>query len=368
MYKHLKNYTYYSELYDKFTIEECQRWQKSKDLESLKDDDEAVAKIKKDFFEKCLIPTSMYFLKGERYIDKEKTIQEWMERDSAMDRKIENAIEPSSVRCIGCSSSKTKCISRDLMLYNDGKDEVLFMFQCEKCGKRRAYWENGKEWEPRPNPCPKCRAELQSSHAKKDNIIETTYTCSECEYMDTELLDLTVKEKDEDVAVDFEVNRKEYCLSNKDGLEYLAHKGRQDSLKKLVDGWDEQGKNKELYDVADKIKKLTIIELEKLLVPVLEKADYIKFQLSNPEIEKDVIIPFGVHDSKSDRTKMASEYDLKRILKKTLEYTNWRLMSDGTSYRLGFLTGRLRGVEGEDEFKRLAENILKRQSKLQNKT
>ncbi|MEI7891371.1 MAG: hypothetical protein WCI36_05395 [bacterium] len=365
--KHLKDHIYYSELYDKFTIEECQRWEKSKNPESLRDDDEAVAKIKKDFFENCLIKTSMYFLKGERYLEKEKTIQEWMERDSAMDGKLENATEPSNVRCIGCSSSKMKCISRDLMPYNSDKDEVLFMFQCEKCEKRRAYWENGKEWESKPNPCPKCRAELQSAHVKKDNTIETTYSCSECGYKDTEILDLSVKENEEKVDSEFEANRKKYCLSATDGLEYFAHKGKQDSLKKLVDGWDEQDKNKELYDVIDKIKKITIVELENLLTPVLNDSSYIKFQLLNPEIEKDVIIPFSVHDSKSDRTKMASEYDLKRLLKKTLEYTNWRLMSEGTSYRLGFLSGRLRGVEGEDEFKRLAENILKRQKKLQNK-
>ena len=47
--EHLKDHTYYSELYDKFTIEKCQRWEKSEDLESLKDENEAVAKIKKDF-------------------------------------------------------------------------------------------------------------------------------------------------------------------------------------------------------------------------------------------------------------------------------------------------------------------------------
>jgi len=358
---YLKDHIYYSELYDKFTIEKCQRWEKSDGLEYLKDADESVAKIKKDFFEKCFIPTSMYFLKGERYYDKEKTIQEWMERDMAMDKKLENATEPDGVRCLNCSSSKMKCISRDLMNYINGKDEVLFMFQCKKCGKRRAYWENGKEWELKPNPCPKCSTELQSAHTKKDNVIETVYSCPKCGYNEAETMDLSAKE--EDVAPDFEANRKKYCLSTEEGAESIAQKGRMDSLKALTDDWDERDKNKKLYDAVEKIKKLTIVELEKMLTLSLEKAGYTKFQLSNPEIGKDVIVPFGVYDNKSDRPKMTSEYDLKRLLKKILEDTNWRLMSDGVNYRLGFLTGRLRGVESEEEIRGLVEKRLNKEKK-----
>ena len=120
-------------------------------------------------------------------------------------------------------------------------------------------------------------------------------------------------------------------------------------LKELVNGWEEKRKNKELYGKVAKIKKLTIVELEKLLVPELEKAGYIKFQLESPEIEKDVIVPFITQESKSDRTDRVSEYDLKRLIKKALQDTNWRLMTDGVSYKLGILSGRLRGLEGPDE-------------------
>lgn len=40
---------------------------------------------------------------------------------------------------------------------------------------------------------------------------------------------------------------------------------------KLVDKWKEKDKNKELYDKVGKIKKLTIVELKKMLTPALEK-------------------------------------------------------------------------------------------------
>ena len=35
--------------------------------------------------------------------------------------------------------------------------------------------------------------------------------------------------------------------------------------------------------------------------------------------------------------------------------TNWRLMSDGVAYRLGILTGRLRGYEREEDLLKLVK-------------
>ena len=48
--------------------------------------------------------------------------------------------------------------------------------------------------------------------------------------------------------------------------------------------------------------------------------------------------------------------DLKRLLKKTLEDTNWRLMSEGITYRLGMLEGRLRAYEKEEDLVKLIQN------------
>ena len=126
-----------------------------------------------------------------------------------------------------------------------------------------------------------------------------------------------------------------------------------EQMGKLVDSWKERDKNKEVYDKVAELKKLTVVELEKLITPVLEKSNYIHLQLGSPEIGKDVIIPFMVHDSKSDRENLASQYDLKQLLKKTLKDTNWRIMSDGVSCRLGILNGRLRGYDSEEDLLKL---------------
>ncbi len=109
----------------------------------------------------------------------------------------------------------------------------------------------------------------------------------------------------------------------------------------------------------DKIKKLTFVQLKNLLSPILEKAHYINLEFDNPDIGKDVQFVFTVNDSNDTRQELASEADLKKLIKKTLEDTNWRLMSEGIRYKLGILTGRLRGFENEEDLLEL----VKRQEK-----
>jgi hypothetical protein len=43
-----------------------------------------------------------------------------------------------------------------------------------------------------------------------------------------------------------------------------------------------------------------------------------------------------------------------------LEATNWRLMSDGISYRVGFLTGRFHGYEHEEDLANLMRTKMKK--------
>ena len=121
----------------------------------------------------------------------------------------------------------------------------------------------------------------------------------------------------------------------------------------FMEKWKEKEENKDLYDAIDNIKKLTISDLQKFLDPIIERAGYAKLEFEKPDLQKDVILGFGLQDAKSGRSDRESAYELKKLLKKSLEGTNWRLMSEGVSYRLGFLTGRLRGAEGEEDFKKL---------------
>ncbi|MFA5871425.1 MAG: hypothetical protein WC858_01770 [Parcubacteria group bacterium] len=356
--RYLRDHIYYDELYDKFTIQECQYWGKCKEEYEQKIKTELDPKKKlKHHAGKLATELGLYVIKGERYANKSETIRKWMDRDKAKDEKLENAVEPRGIRCLQCSSPDMICPSRNFMNDPGGKEEVLFMFRCDKCDKRRAYWENGKEWEHKPSLCSKCNAEMQHSSSRKGEIITTVYSCSQCGNKEKDTFDLSVKE--EPIDPNFEMNRKKYCLSNKEGSEYISQKEGMESMKHLVDGWEDKKKNKALYDAIAKIKKLTIFELQGLLNPILEKAGYVKLELEKPELQKDVVLGFSVQDSKSGRSEWDSVHELQKLFKKALEGTNWRLMSDGVRYRLGFLQGRLKGVEGEENLRRLIEKNVK---------
>lgn len=356
-YKHLKDEPYYSDLYDRLTIEECQRWENKKYPKSLKETDEEakLAKVKEEYFHKVVIRLAIYFLTADRAAKKSETIQEWMKRDQEKDERLANAEELKGIRCLGCSSLLTDCISRDLMDNHQGQEEVLFMFECGKCHKRRAFWENGKEWEHKPK-CIQCRAEVVSESTKKDTTIITRYSCSHCGHVEVDTMDLSKKEE-EKVDPDFEANRKKYCIPEDEGRKIIRES---QEMKELVDSWKERDEKKELYADIAKIQKLTIVELQTLLDPLLEKAGYTKLEFEKPDLEKDVILGFSLQDAKSGRVEYDSIHDLQKLLKEVLSPTNWRLMSDGVSYRLGFLQGRLRGVDGEEKLKALLESEQKK--------
>lgn len=354
-YRHLKDHSYYSDLYDRHTIDEC------KQLDGVFDDrpfpplegreilPEEATRLRKVFNE-----LHLYFLKGERYAKKADTVKEWMDNDERKDQKLDNAREPQDVRCLGCSSRNMHCISRDLMTYKSGSEAVVFLFECNHCQKRRAFWESGEEWEYKAK-CPKCQSDFVDETKREGLLLTTVYTCSGCGYTETDTLDLGKEE--EKVDPNFEADRKKYCLSEKEGAEYVTQRA---SIKASVDEMKDQEKNKEVYEAVAKIQKLTVMDLQKLLEPLLTAAGYLKLEFEKPDLQKDVLLGFSVQESKSDRSERESIYDLQKLIKKTLEPTNWRLMSDGVTYHLGFLQGRLRGLEGEEKLKELLESEQKK--------
>ena len=77
--------------------------------------------------------------------------------------------------------------------------------------------------------------------------------------------------------------------------------------------------------------------------------------LDKPDIDRYVIVPFTVKDAESSRAEADSTRKLHKTIKKTLENTNWRLMSEGVHYRLGYLSGKLKGYEQEEDLLQLVK-------------
>ena len=354
---YLKDKQEYIDRHDLGTIEECIDWYRS--LRSGFEKDRKNGKFKEDTDEEFdeevnkILNLTISTIKEERYRDKDKTIEEWTERDRMLQDKQDNTPEPRDIRCLVCDG-ETKLTSRDLQDTYEKKPYVLFMYECTKCQKRRVVYEDGREWVHEEPRCPKCKGILKTNIEFGENITTFTETCSKCSYKNVDIHDHKkfqteheAKEKKDKALL--EKFRGEFCLSEEEG-------------KKMVDLYYAMAFGNEVYEYekskyddptfekAAKLSKIGISELEKLLGETLAKENYVKLSTDKPEIDRYVIVPFNLQDGDTNRNKHNNLYDMEKLIKKTVETTNWRLMNGSLTSRLGFISGRLKGYEQEEDF------------------
>jgi len=242
---------------------------------------------------------------------------------------------------------------------------MMFLFKCSKCKKQQWVYDDGEIRVSEPDLCPKCKKEIDVTISRKGKIITWKHKCKACGYAKTEVEDLGKKDKEwEKKQAEWKKKeeedkkllakyREEYCLSEKDGIEHV------ETLEAIEVGHEVYEEEKQKYDdkayqVAVNLKRLNVLELEKLLTEKFAKEKYVKFTLDKPDMGRFVTIPFSTLDSNSTRNPNISEATLKKLTKDTLEDTNWRLMSDGIHYRLGYLSGTLKAYEQEEDLLELS--------------
>lgn len=296
---------------------------------------------------------AVYFYKGERYSKKSETIFEWMEKDRRKDERLDSAKAPEHIRCPQCNQVMD-FESKDLYWGAEEPSRVLLLYRCQNCKKGKAIFDNGEEYEPRPMLCPKCNSEVKTTYKRQQDQIDTVYTCTnpKCSYRELDILDLSKKEEPV-VDPNYEADKKRFLMTEKEGSEYVHMEMQLKQFNEHLKEQEERSKQQDLYDKVAQMKKLTLVEVEKLLVEALEKENYIKLNLATPKIDKDIIVDFTAQDAKTGRKEYESSNRLKKLIQKTLVDTNWRLMSYGISYRLGILSGSLRGYEREEDLVRL---------------
>jgi hypothetical protein len=367
MYIYLDDRNHYESIYDRHTIETARRnivyyHNFYKDLEKklTKDD-----KIDRPGNALLLNAFYMQAVGGEliqRYNDREATIEKWMARDMAKDDQISSARITKEPYCQHCKKTGLRITDKSLMHRRenhniDDPEDVLFMLRCPHCYKNSACWEDGTAWKPKPTLCSKCNTEMKHKTAKTKKAITFSYTCPSCKYSYNDKIDLADK-KEEEHDPDYETDRIQYCLLDEEFRNHLFEiKHGFEGLAKLGKEMKEKEDNKHIYDAVNEMKKPKIAELVPLLAPVLEKAGYIDLILDKPEMGRDVYVGFSCLDNKSDRDDYDSRKTLKKLVDSALINTNWRLMSDGISYRLGYLNGRVKAFEGEEALKEL---VIKR--------
>ncbi|MFZ2664146.1 MAG: hypothetical protein WAX66_02185 [Patescibacteria group bacterium] len=213
----------------------------------------------------------------------------------------------------------------------------------------------------KPPNCSKCGSQYNFSNSRIKNKIITTFTCPKCSNKEEMVLDLDEKYVPAPVEPITEEDKQKYLMSSVEGNAYI------DSCYKLTDATDalkdeqEREEHKELYDKVAKISRLKIADVEKLLIDVATKNDYAKFQFGKPDIGRYFIVEFNAEDIKPSREEYDSKHNLQKVCEKALKDTNWRVMSDGVSYRAGYLTGRVRCYEKEEDILELIKHAKNRQ-------
>jgi hypothetical protein len=356
--KNLKDKQHYIDLYDKMTIDDC-RWREDFHKNYKHKPSKKIEGINLQAFNKLTWHFDQLYTTLKWYDEKEKTIDEWMERDKKKDELYENAIPPRDVYCLKCDEI-TELESKHLWDHHDDRDRVLFMFKCNNgCIPMRAFYNDGEEYKIKPHLCPECNSELErESERIENNKIITKEKCSNCEYKNVDKYELSSQEE-EKPDPNYERDKERFCLSGQRLLDYQKEREQHEQIAKFVDDMKEKEEHKEDYDAVKSLKKLTIVELENLIKEKTEKEGYMNLRFENPEMNKEVIVPFLINDSKSDRKDRSSSLELQRIIKKSLQDTNWRLMSEGISYRLGILTGRLKAYENEADLLKLVRQNAK---------
>lgn len=361
--EYLKPEQYYSDRYDLHTIETCMRHYSNLKIEMYQKRDE-LNDHDDETFEKEVHKMVSYFIntiKIDRFRYKKEKLDEWMDRDRQIQEKYDQATPLDNLLCHLCNSP-TKVMMKDMFHAYDENAQVLFMYECVNCEKRQAFFEDGSEWKPKEKLCPNCHTPVEEKAQKDDRAITTTYWCNDCSHTDQDVLELTdnteFKERESREKALLEKYRDEFCYTDEVGLEAVHSFDRLIAFVKGMREKEKQDKDP-VFQQARQLKKLRASKLQEIIRKAVESKGYMDLQFDKPELGKYVTIGFSVNDTNEEREEYDSRRALKRIITNSLKDTNWRLMTEGISYRIGILTGKLKAYErGED----LAE-LLKREQK-----
>ncbi len=359
-FQYLKDKQHYIDRYDILTIEDCLHQYCSVRDDMLKEKDIQFAKYSQKKFEeevnKCL-NLLLFSIKGQCYKNKEKTIQEWMDKDRKMQELYDKTPIPSNIMCKDCGSPMTHT---DKNLHNayDPNAQMTFMFKCAKCNKRQVVYKDRSEWKYDPPKCPKCKHSLTTDLKFKGEISIFTSKCPKCGYKDKHESDHAKFQREQEAKEKkdkklLERYRKEFCLSDKEGQEYIETEEAFEVAAQVREE-EKQKFDSPVYERSLELKKTKISDLETILTTALEKEKYIKLSLGKPDMHQYVSVPFTVQDADPNREDRVSVKELEKLIKQTLEDMNWRLMANSIFYRLGYLEGTLRGYEGKEEMMKLA--------------
>jgi len=357
--KYLQDYTYYEELYDIHTIEECLDW-----FNSLK---EGMDKHRSEFvpeppyhtdFDHEVLKVCSYTvntLAAERYRHKKEVIEKWMSKDQDK-QEFFNLAVPEDPKCNKCGTLM-QVIDKNLHDYLDKPMKVSFIYECLKCKFRTIRYSDGSPWDYEESKCPKCQGVLKDKCSEKNEVLKIITSCTKCDYKNIDVTDFKAsrlrREKEENrrkwLLKEY---RDQFCLNHINGPEAVRHI---DEISRIVKSWKEQEEKESnpVYQKAKQLKTLKFNQLKELINRVTEEAGYSDLQFQAPEMGRNIVISFTLSDTKETRHEYDSRKQLEKLVTAKLLDSNWRLMSDGVSFRLGILSGRLKAYETEEDLMKI---------------
>lgn len=346
MRTHLQDRQHYIDRYDRITVEDCRRSEAiflRPEKDANKDEKQAVMEAE---IARYAWSIKQMYLTKHWYDNKESTINKWMSDDENRDRILNDAIPPTHVFCNECGGVMHED-SRTIYSV-DEPERVLFFMRCSQGHMpMKSAFEDGTVRESKPDLCPECNEVLDVKPIEgAEDEITTKYSCGKCGYENVDTFKLTSKFIENDPK--FETDRARFCLAGEALREVQENVMRMEQMKELVDKIKHKEEHEEEYNAVAKLEKLTIPQVKARLGELLADTQYKELKFEKPLIEKFVSIEFTVEEMETDNSR-ASCAELKKLLKKSLESTNWRLMTQGIDYRLGLLSGRIRAYESEEE-------------------
>jgi hypothetical protein len=360
MDKHLEERTAYEERYDRHTVEKCRWHEEPRPASDAKIDGEPPTDGQLQWCHDLVTDWMLFQCAGNRYLTRETTIDKWMERDRRRDVMMENAKTPRML-CPSCGKVM-ECIHTHLGFDFDSDNEwVEFFLGCKPCKESMHVFEDGREIPRKPSLCVQCNKEVECDTQEKDGKRCYIDTCKHCGHVEETVSILEEdKEPTKEEIERFEYDKKRFCLSSQQGERY---KNWKEGMKRMDAQKKENEQNTDLYDRLAEIKKLNIAAVEKLLKAALKKAHYDDFHLTMPASGNEIVIEFSVRDLKDDREEYDSQKSVQQAIDTALDNTNWSLMPNSIDYRLGLLSGRIKGYETEPDLESLTKSRIKKRGK-----
>ena len=352
-----------SDYYDRQTVEECRRMVESERnrlaeiVETDPDADEKRRTIQSAY------RLAIYFSAGNRALQKREIIRRWGEDEARREQKkiqqqtfLDKVRPRSDIHCLRCSNL-TKFEMKDLYDSDGIRDRAILFYACpDGCLPKRAFFDDGTEYRPKPFHCEKCNAVVTRTESKRDgHVITTSYPCSSCGHPNTDTIDLTPREEKPIIDEHFVEDREKYCLSDEATEAYRAGQENIKQLGEFMKRFKDRESDQKFEDRLKSIRSIKVADLSTLLAPVLKAENFASLELANPTISKDVRVKFTVQDTDSLRSERNAVRTFVASVERTVLQTNWRLVKGSVAYALGILTGEFRGYRNETELRQLLE-------------